>query len=114
MITVNWRWTAPRASAERLDDGLVQALEGREAIPALLLDPVDQGVVLSLAALPLIEPAGLQDLDVVNPGQRPGDLVAEVGVGPPGDRVLHDRLDDRRRVRDGHLLRCLVVRAADS
>src|SRR5260370_35548351 len=96
---VNWRWTAPRTSADRLDDRLVQALEGREVLPALLLDPVDQGVVLGLAALPLIEPAGLQDLDVDNPGQRPGDLVAEVGVGSPADRVLTDRLDRRRQGR---------------
>ena len=54
------------SSADRLDDRLVEAMEGREVLPALLLDPVDHGVVLGLAALALVQPAGLQDLDVVD------------------------------------------------
>src|SRR6266545_1375233 len=100
-------------SADRLGDRLIQAGERGEELLALLLQPADHRVVLPDPALPLVEPARLQDLDVVDPGQGRGHLVAEVRVGHPFDGVLDDGLDDRGGVGNRHLLRHRLVRAAD-
>ena len=48
----------------------------------------------------------------VDAGHPRGHLVAEVGVDLPLDRALGDALDDRRGVRDAHLLRALVASSA--
>ena len=67
--------------------------------------------VLVRAAGRLVQPPRLQDVEVggVDARHAGRDLVAEVGVGLPLDGALGDRLDDRRGVRDQHLLRALYV-----
>src|SRR5689334_8319750 len=90
------RGSAGQGSADRLDDGLVEAGERQQVFPALILDPLDHGLVFGRAALAVIQLARLQDLLVVDAGQQLGNLVPEIRVGLPPDRVLDDGLDDRR------------------
>src|SRR5512132_4154178 len=76
------------------------------------LEVVDDLAVLLQTPLPLVEAAGLQELDVVEARHRFGHLVAEVLVLRPRDRTLGDALHARRGVRDLDLLRAFVVVAA--
>ena len=55
-------------SADRLDDGLVQAGERGEVLPALPLEPRHHRRVLVHPALPLVQPPRLEDLGVIDPG----------------------------------------------
>src|SRR5205807_2680375 len=106
--------TAP-GSGNRLGDLRPQPRELLQVLAALAPEALDQGAVLVDAFLSLIEPHRLQDLDVVDAGQRGGHLVSEVGVALPGDGALGDGFHHRARVGDGHLLAALVVgRAADA
>src|SRR5215469_12269985 len=78
-----------------LYDGLVEAGERGEVLPALPLHPAHHGVVLGGPALPGVQQPRLENLRVIHAGDRLGDLVAEVGVAGPPDRALHDGLHDR-------------------
>jgi hypothetical protein len=74
-----WRGSM-RVSTQRLDQGFVQAREGAEEFLPLPLKPGHHGLVLVGPALPFVEPAGLEDLDVVHARDGGGHLVAEVGA----------------------------------
>src|SRR6266508_2354750 len=54
------------------------------------LEPGDHVGVLGLTSLALVQPTGLEQLGVVDPGDRLGDEVTEVGILCPGDRALGD------------------------
>src|SRR4029453_6446899 len=89
----------PPRSGDRLDDGLVQAGELGQVLGPLGLQALDMAPVLVAAALALVQPAGLEQLGVVDAGDLGGDLVAEVGVVVPADGALGDGPDDGRGVR---------------
>src|SRR5690606_15047787 len=76
---------------------------------ALGLEPVDHVAILLGPALPLIEADGLQQLDVVDTGNRCRHLVTEVGIGLPLDRSGDDSCDDGRAVRYPHLLAARIA-----
>src|SRR6266568_449155 len=102
-------------SAERLDQGLVQAGEGAEKPPAFPLEPGHHGLMLARPALPGVEPPRLEDLDVVSAGDRGRHLVAEIGVLGPLDAALDDALHDRGGAGNRYLLGTgVVVAAADA
>src|SRR4029453_13992198 len=71
----------PPRSGDRLDDGLVQAGELGQVLGPLGLQALDMAPVLVAAALALVQPAGLEQLGVVDAGALGGDLVAEGGRG---------------------------------
>src|SRR5215469_4292516 len=72
--------TFSQGLTDGLYDGLVEAGERGEVLPALPLHPVHHGVVLGGTALPCVQAARLEDLRVVHAGDQLGDLVAEIGV----------------------------------
>ena len=57
--------TFSQGSADGLDDRFIQAWERGEVLPALPLHPLHHGVVLAGAALPGVQPPGLEDLPLV-------------------------------------------------
>src|SRR5438874_13819780 len=98
------------STADGGQDVLIQPWILREGCDPLLLVTLDELPVLGGAARALVEAPGLEQLDVADPGDALGDLVAEVRVSYPADRALRDRLDDRARVLDRELFalgRCL-------
>src|SRR5688572_13082765 len=105
------RPTNPRVGlADGVDNLGREAVEAAQELTALAVQALDLALVLVQAPLRLVEPARAQDGLVlgVDPGNVPGDLVAEVGILFPLDRALRDPLDDRGRVLDPHLPRALV------
>ena len=73
----------PAGSADRLDDLGRELGELLEALDALGLEPLDHVAVLVPPPLALVEPARLQQLDVVEVRDAVGDQVAEVVVLGP-------------------------------
>src|SRR2546423_11122686 len=104
---------APRTElADRPDDLLRQLGEPREVLAALSAEPLDESLVLVAAALAVVQPPRLQELDVVDAGHVLRHLVAELRLVGPLDRILGDGPDDRGAHGDLDLLGAIVVLAA--
>src|SRR5205807_5635358 len=65
------------------EDLLAEPREPGQEVAPLLLEPLHHGGILVAASLALVEPPRLEDLGVVDAGERAGDLVPEVGVSLP-------------------------------
>src|SRR5437879_5182688 len=95
--------SASLASGNRLDDLGPQSRKALQVGAPLGLETLHDPGVFIAATLALVELAWLQDLRVIDAGNRHGHLVREVGIGLPFDGALGDRLNQRAGVRDGHL-----------